>query len=115
MLKEFSSYRKRKQAIINKKMANMRKAKESKRLPMPPPEYPVEIKENCFEITVRRYINGTIFERQYFLDAFKSDTFILWEIQKNEQNRLNGHYRKTLGQQKAFKLISSDFPKIKRY
>lgn len=106
---EFTSYRQRKQKKVNAKMAVLRKAKEIKKLSTPPPEYPVEITENCFEVTVKRFINGSMIERDYFLDGFGT-TFIVWDRTLKNQERDLG----IMGQQKAFKLISADFPRIRR-
>lgn len=71
-MKEFASYRAKRQKKINDKMAQWRKAKERKKLEAPPPEYPIEITENCYEITVKRYLNGSTIEKNYFLDGISN-------------------------------------------
>lgn len=66
MLNAFASYKKRKQAAINKKMASLRKAKERKRIESEPPDYPADIDDSIGFTVVRRF-GGITIEDEYLL------------------------------------------------
>jgi len=84
MLTEFASYRAKKQRKINAKMANMRKAKECKKLASPAPEYPVEITENWVSVEVKRCINGRVQTERFFGDGIDANSYVAWRPETKE-------------------------------
>lgn len=83
------------------------KAKARLKLESPMPQFPPEITENCYEIRVKRYLNGIITEKNYFLDGISNNTFCIWDLS-------SGHEcRGVKGKSKAFILMGQDFPALR--
>ena len=110
MLKEFTSYRQRKQKKINAKMANWREAKSAKRTEAAKPNFSFEVTDDCFEIEVRRTLRNA-YVKKYLLLSVQRNVYAVYEKTEQEPFRL---HRGFMGTQKAFKLIARDFPKVRR-